>query len=170
MNARSLLIPFVLTALVAGGCMHAASLNGLRHDIEAEVDGARFESEMQLTLGRISLGLRFAVRLPTVRKVSSRLRKSLTGFAACRARSAAIAEYFPVVSRDPSQRTTQPWSSKGVWRTQWVPKLSSSPSTVVMSAPSASIASVGASTRCAESVQDRSWWPAKPGSKTPPWR
>lgn len=57
MNTRYLLIPLVLTALVAGGCMHAASLNGLRHDIESEVDGARFESEMQLTLGRISLGL-----------------------------------------------------------------------------------------------------------------
>lgn len=56
MNLRQL-IPLVLVALVAGGCMHAASLNGLRHDIESEVDGARFESEMQLTLGRISLGL-----------------------------------------------------------------------------------------------------------------
>jgi len=56
MNLRQL-VPLVLVALVAGGCMHAASLNGLRHDIESEVDGARFESEMQLTLGRISLGL-----------------------------------------------------------------------------------------------------------------
>ncbi len=57
MNARRMLILLALAALAAGGCMHASSLNGLRHDIEAEIDGARFESEMQLTLGRISLGL-----------------------------------------------------------------------------------------------------------------
>jgi hypothetical protein len=47
----------VLLALAAGGCMHASTLAPLRTDIEQQLPGARFDSEFQLTLGRISLAL-----------------------------------------------------------------------------------------------------------------
>jgi hypothetical protein len=37
--------------------MHASTLNGLRYDIERELEGARFESDTQMTLGPLSLAL-----------------------------------------------------------------------------------------------------------------
>lgn len=47
-----------LSALAASGCMmHASSLAPLRTEIEDQLPGARFDSQFQLKLGRLSLGL-----------------------------------------------------------------------------------------------------------------
>ena len=47
-----------LLALVTNGCMmHAGSLEPIRMNIEHQVPGARFDSEFQLKLGRMSMGL-----------------------------------------------------------------------------------------------------------------
>ncbi len=56
MEARKAAI-LVLAAIVAGGCMHAPTLSGVRYDIEREIDCARFETEREMTLGRLSLAL-----------------------------------------------------------------------------------------------------------------
>ncbi len=50
-------------SLLAGGCvMHAPNLNRTRLEIERRLPGARFDREIEMTVGRISLGLarRFA--------------------------------------------------------------------------------------------------------------
>lgn len=52
------LAAIVLLAAMTSGCMmHASSLAPLRTDIEQRLPGARFDSEFQLKLGRISLAL-----------------------------------------------------------------------------------------------------------------
>ncbi len=56
MEARKTAI-LVLAAIVAGGCMHAPTISGVRYDLEREIDGARFATEREMTLGRMSLAL-----------------------------------------------------------------------------------------------------------------
>ncbi|MCP4660229.1 MAG: DUF4252 domain-containing protein [bacterium] len=56
MEARKAAI-LVLAAIIAGGCMHAPTISGVRYDIEREIDGARFETEREMTLGRLSMSL-----------------------------------------------------------------------------------------------------------------
>ncbi|HEX9737215.1 MAG TPA: DUF4252 domain-containing protein [Thermoanaerobaculia bacterium] len=51
-------LALVLVALTTSGCMtSASSLAPLRTEIEQQLPGARFDSEFQLKLGRMSLGL-----------------------------------------------------------------------------------------------------------------
>lgn len=52
------LAALALVAASSTGCvMHARSLERTRLDIEKQLPGARFDSQMKLTLGRMSLGL-----------------------------------------------------------------------------------------------------------------
>jgi hypothetical protein len=59
------LVPLtLLCALALPGCMHAASLEPLRHDLQRQMPEARFRKDLKLTLGPVSLwSLRTASRL-----------------------------------------------------------------------------------------------------------
>lgn len=60
MNLRQSLLALATAALglTASGCvMHARTLETTRFGLERELPGARFDSELQLKLGRVSLGL-----------------------------------------------------------------------------------------------------------------
>ena len=60
MKRRHTSATFALTllAITTTGCMmHASSLEPMRMNIERQVPGARFDSELQLKLGRMSMGL-----------------------------------------------------------------------------------------------------------------
>ena len=80
-NYRKMLTPVVIVALLtvaatSMGCMWARELAQVRRDLERQLPGARFEKDIELTLGPVSLAFaRLFTRLvPDAREASGYLR------------------------------------------------------------------------------------------------
>jgi hypothetical protein len=54
---RAAAVAMALTALASPGCLHSPELSGIRHDIESQLPEASFDTEVELSVGPVTLAL-----------------------------------------------------------------------------------------------------------------